>query len=153
MDSSASSLSTQKTNFDTDLKLGLGISTPHHDNSPNSRRSDWLPIKPFLRTTLAESGNHRQQETFFVKVYMEGIAIGRKLDLLAHDSYESLVKTLRLMFGTDILIPDLADMSPKSSHVLTYEDKEGDWMMVGDVPWNMFLTTVRRLKIIKVDRC
>jgi auxin-responsive protein IAA len=20
-------------------------------------------------------------------------------------------------------------------HVLTYEDKEGDWMMVGDVPW------------------
>ena len=20
-------------------------------------------------------------------------------------------------------------------HVLTYEDEEGDWMMVGDVPW------------------
>lgn len=20
-------------------------------------------------------------------------------------------------------------------HVLTYEDKEGDWMLVGDVPW------------------
>lgn len=20
-------------------------------------------------------------------------------------------------------------------HVLTYEDKEGDWLMVGDVPW------------------
>lgn len=20
-------------------------------------------------------------------------------------------------------------------HILTYEDKEGDWMMVGDVPW------------------
>lgn len=23
----------------------------------------------------------------------------------------------------------------KGMYVLTYEDKEGDWMMVGDVPW------------------
>lgn len=22
-----------------------------------------------------------------------------------------------------------------SEYVLTYEDKEGDWMLVGDVPW------------------
>lgn len=22
-----------------------------------------------------------------------------------------------------------------SKYVLTYEDKEGDWMLVGDVPW------------------
>lgn len=27
-----------------------------------------------------------------------------------------------------------ADHSGKY-HILTYEDKEGDWMMVGDVPW------------------
>lgn len=25
--------------------------------------------------------------------------------------------------------------SNQNYHVLTYEDKEGDWMMVGDVPW------------------
>lgn len=29
---------------------------------------------------------------------------------------------------------DRADHA-KSFHVLTYEDREGDWMMVGDVPW------------------
>jgi hypothetical protein len=23
----------------------------------------------------------------------------------------------------------------KAAHVLTYEDRDGDWMMVGDVPW------------------
>jgi auxin-responsive protein IAA len=22
-----------------------------------------------------------------------------------------------------------------AAHVLTYEDQDGDWMMVGDVPW------------------
>lgn len=32
------------------------------------------------------------------------------------------VKPLRLLDGS-------------SEFVLTYEDKEGDWMLVGDVPW------------------
>lgn len=27
-----------------------------------------------------------------------------------------------------------------SEHVLTYEDKEGDWMLVGDVPWGYGVT-------------
>lgn len=33
-----------------------------------------------------------------VKVNMEGIAIGRKLDLSLHDSYEDLFHALNLMF-------------------------------------------------------
>ncbi|URD88773.1 auxin-responsive protein [Musa troglodytarum] len=28
------------------------------------------------------------------------------------------------------------DLLRGSEHVLTYEDKDGDWMLVGDVPWN-----------------
>ena len=27
------------------------------------------------------------------------------------------------------------EMCSEKSHVLTYADKEDDWMMVGDVPW------------------
>ncbi|KAI7747629.1 hypothetical protein M8C21_024624 [Ambrosia artemisiifolia] len=38
-----------------------------------------------------------------------------------------------------------------SEFVLTYEDKEGDWMLVGDVPWRMFLSTVKRLRIMKTS--
>lgn len=41
--------------------------------------------------------------SFFVKVYMEGIPIGRKLNLLAHNSYQELVNTLEQMFDTTIL--------------------------------------------------
>ncbi|KAF9607642.1 hypothetical protein IFM89_037875 [Coptis chinensis] len=33
--------------------------------------------------------------------------------------------------------------------VLTYEDKDGDWMLVGDVPWDMFTDSCRRLRIMK----
>jgi auxin-responsive protein IAA len=38
-----------------------------------------------------------------------------------------------------------------SGLVLTYEDKEGDWMLVGDVPWGMFIGSVRRLRIMKTS--
>ena len=29
----------------------------------------------------------------------------------------------------------LMDLLHGSEYVLTYEDKDGDWMLVGDVPW------------------
>ncbi|KAK8939961.1 Auxin-responsive protein IAA4 [Platanthera guangdongensis] len=85
---------------------------------------------------------------------MEGVPIGRKLDLLIHDSYQSLIKALRFMFTTTIICPDDATQQPSTkAYVLTYEDNEGDWMMVGDVSWEFFLTTVRKLKITRVDKC
>ncbi|XP_045806165.1 auxin-responsive protein IAA16-like [Trifolium pratense] len=30
-----------------------------------------------------------------------------------------------------------------------YEDKDGNWMLVGDVPWGMFADSCRRLRIMK----
>lgn len=34
-------------------------------------------------------------------------------------------------------------------YVPTYEDKDGDWMLAGDVPWDMFINSCRRLRIMK----
>ncbi|KAK2993066.1 hypothetical protein RJ640_025721 [Escallonia rubra] len=97
-----------------------------------------------------------------VKVNMEGIPIGRKVDLLALHSdvrgrggYPKLVSTLHHMFcrcsstspttcfiwaksdqerpGTGLLHSNKSCYCRR--HVLTYQDKEGDWMLVGDVPW------------------
>ncbi|XP_010909436.1 auxin-responsive protein IAA4 isoform X1 [Elaeis guineensis] len=156
--STASSLSQPRRDLSTDLRLGLSLSASSLQDSSSSARdqlSDWPPIKPLLRSTLAEKGHQiqRQSATFFVKVYMEGIPIGRKLDLFALDGYDGLIKTLRRMFRTSIMRPDIAQVPTSKDHVLTYEDKEGDWMMVGDVPWEMFLTTVKRLKITRADKC
>lgn len=63
-----------------DLNIGLNISTIPDDIDMN------LQGRP---TSL------------FVKVYMEGIPIGRKLDLIAHYGYHDLIKTLHLMFNCD----------------------------------------------------
>ncbi|RID71649.1 hypothetical protein BRARA_C03574 [Brassica rapa] len=34
-------------------------------------------------------------------------------------------------------------------YVTIYEDKDGDWMLAGDVPWGMFIESCKRLRIMK----
>ncbi|XP_020208824.1 auxin-responsive protein IAA11 [Cajanus cajan] len=109
------------------------------------------------------------RSSLFVKVNMDGIPIGRKVDLSAHSSYETLAQTLEDMFNESTTVitckgsngedhgiiiggerhSKLLDGSSK--FVLTYEDKEGDWMLVGDVPWGMFISSVRRLRIMRTS--
>ncbi|KAK9087695.1 hypothetical protein Syun_030089 [Stephania yunnanensis] len=105
--------------------------------------------------------------SLFVKVNMDGVPIGRKVDLSAHASYETLAQMLEDMFNgpTSTISPicsrekDFGIEGKKVSKlldgsydfVLTYEDKDGDWMLVGDVPWGLFLDTVKRLRIMKTS--
>lgn len=119
------------------------------ENKGKSNPEDRVPLKSSL----------------FVKVNMDGVAIGRKIDLNAHSSYESLAQTLEDMFTNKavekssanelVLLPKVTRPSKlldgSSEYVLTYEDKDGDWMLVGDVPWGMFLSSVKRLRIMRTS--
>ncbi|CAH9072053.1 unnamed protein product [Cuscuta europaea] len=101
----------------------------------------------------------------FVKVNMDGLPIGRKVDVSAHTCYESLAEMLEQMFfksgsndamnafrgGKEQRARPSKLLDGSSEFALTYEDKEGDWMLVGDVPWGMFLSTVKRLRILKTS--
>ncbi|RDY14502.1 Auxin-responsive protein IAA30, partial [Mucuna pruriens] len=131
--STASSLTQE---LPTDLSLGLTISATQHVASSISR-GQWQPHHPLVNTSQpAEPNDCNDHSSFFVKVYMEGIPIGRKLNILAHGGYYDLVKTLEHMFDTTILWgTEMNGVQPERCHVLTYEDEEGDLVMVGDVPW------------------
>ncbi|RYQ89560.1 hypothetical protein Ahy_B09g096137 isoform D [Arachis hypogaea] len=122
------SFSTASSHLHDDLSLGLSISSTHHQHLPSSISST---------SQGAELANDcSDHNTFFVKVYMEGIPIGRKLNLLVHDGYHELVKALEQMFDTTIFWgTELDAVQAERCHVLTYEDGEGDLIMVGDVPW------------------
>ncbi|XP_008789525.1 auxin-responsive protein IAA10 [Phoenix dactylifera] len=95
----------------------------------------------------------------FVKVNMDGDPIGRKVDLNAHPSYETLALSLELMFHKPTMVLSTSAHGVKASMLLdgssefalTYEDRDGDWMLVGDVPWGMFLDTVKRLRIMRTS--
>ncbi|KAG7577627.1 AUX/IAA domain [Arabidopsis thaliana x Arabidopsis arenosa] len=173
--SSSSVDSTKPSPSESSVNLSLSLTFP--STSPQREaRQDWPPIKSRLRDTLKGRRLLRRGDdtSLFVKVYMEGVPIGRKLDLCAFSGYESLLENLSHMFDTSIICGN----RDRKHHVLTYEDKDGDWMMVGDIPWeyesyistcsltcsfiisdlnrcfcfSMFLETVRRLKITRPER-
>eukprot|EP00250_Pteridium_aquilinum_P011818 c20326_g1_i1 orf=674-1822(-) len=113
----------------------------------------WPPIRSYRKNTLVVPRtpsvlDGEGQSAVYVKVNMDGIPIGRKVDLNVYRSYESLLAALEEMFYS----PSSGNGShflSNAEFVLTYEDKEGDWMLVGDVPWGMFVNTVRRLRIVR----
>eukprot|EP00252_Welwitschia_mirabilis_P014997 TRINITY_DN330_c1_g1_i2.p1 TRINITY_DN330_c1_g1~~TRINITY_DN330_c1_g1_i2.p1 ORF type:complete len:429 (-),score=62.66 TRINITY_DN330_c1_g1_i2:542-1828(-) len=102
-------------------------------------------------------------DSMFVKVNMDGVPIGRKIDLKAFNGYAQFLQALEEMFKRYTTVqgsaqkatPDLSSESEQpfvflgGDYVLTYEDNEGDRMLVGDVPWEMFVSTVKRLRIMK----
>ncbi|KAF0935411.1 hypothetical protein E2562_032670 [Oryza meyeriana var. granulata] len=94
----------------------------------------------------------------WVKVNMDGEVIGRKVDLNAHRSYKTLAFALELMFTkpsiglcTSHNTKSLKLLDNSAEYQLTYEDRDGDWMLVGDVPWEMFIGTVKRLRIVRTS--
>ncbi|KFK37458.1 hypothetical protein AALP_AA4G259800 [Arabis alpina] len=138
-------------NLSTDLRLGLSFGTSSGTQYFNGDYG-YSVAAPAAEEAVAVAEEEEENEcnsvgSFYVKVNMEGVPIGRKIDLMSLNGYNHLVTTLDFMFNASILWAEEEEMCNEKSHVLTYADKEGDWMMVGDVPWEMFLSSVRRLKI------
>ncbi|KAL8056124.1 hypothetical protein ABFX02_04G099100 [Erythranthe guttata] len=165
----------------SDKNKGFSAAAPPPASSAQKRTAPapvvgWPPIRSF-RKNLA-SGNssklatdstnvgpdkfpakkpvENSPKTPFVKINMDGIPIGRKVDLGSYDSYE------KLSYGVDELFRGLLAAQSDSTkeiggllngnnreYTLVYEDNEGDRMLVGDVPWHMFVSTVKRLRVLK----
>lgn len=131
----------------------------------------WPPIRSFRKNTLAanskssdDSEGKPGSNALYVKVSMDGAPYLRKVDLKLYNRYQELSSALEKMFsgftigqygshgipGRDGLSESkLMDLLHGSEYVLTYEDKDGDWMLVGDVPWEMFVNSCKRLRIMK----
>ncbi|KAI3978632.1 hypothetical protein MKX01_015807 [Papaver californicum] len=128
----------------------------------------WPPIRSFRKNTLATSSKNNDEVDgkpgpgpLYVKVSMDGAPYLRKIDLRSYSSYQELSSALEKMFTigqcgshgaqesemqSERKVRDLLN---GSEDVLTYEDKDGDWMLVGDVPWEMFIESCKRLRIMK----
>ena len=129
----------------------------------------WPPVRSFRKNMLAvqksvgeESEKNSSPNASFVKVSMDGAPYLRKVDLKMYKSYRELSDSLGKMFSSftigncesqgmkDFMNESkLNDLLNSSDYVPTYEDKDGDWMLVGDVPWEMFVESCKRLRIMK----
>ncbi|XP_020575309.1 auxin-responsive protein IAA3-like [Phalaenopsis equestris] len=123
----------------------------------------WPPIRSHRKNTMATSPSKNRGDAnggfLYVKVSMDGAPYLRKVDLKTHCNYKDLSTALEQMFSGFTIgqyasqvgrsESYLAGVLNGSEYVLTYEDKDGDWMLVGDVPWEMFIDSCKRLRIMK----
>ncbi|KAL3532474.1 hypothetical protein ACH5RR_005995 [Cinchona calisaya] len=132
----------------------------------------WPPIRSFRKNSMAINPPKMDEDAdaklgtgcLYVKVSMDGAPYLRKVDLKIYSSYKDLSSALEKMFSCFTIgqcsshaahIRDglsesrLMDLLHGSEYVLTYEDKDGDWMLVGDVPWEMFMDSCKRMRIMK----
>ncbi|PIN14688.1 hypothetical protein CDL12_12674 [Handroanthus impetiginosus] len=128
-----------------------------NDNVENDLVVGWPPVKSWRKQLCQQShrgtatnyvnvenaagGGGRGSNSTYVKVKMEGVGIARKIDLRNHNSYQTLIASLITLFGQ---CEGHAEM-----YRLTYQDKEGDWLLAGDAPWETFKRSARRLKLQK----
>ncbi|KAI3694779.1 hypothetical protein L1987_77759 [Smallanthus sonchifolius] len=141
-------------------------------SAPKQQVVGWPPIRSFRKNTMAVSHAKNEEDgdpkmgsgCLYVKVSMDGAPYLRKVDLEIYSCYLDLLSALEKMFRCFTIgqygrhgVPTreglcerrLMDLLHGSEYVLTYEDKDGDWMLVGDVPWDMFIASCKRMRIMK----
>ncbi|KAL3511820.1 hypothetical protein ACH5RR_024537 [Cinchona calisaya] len=106
----------------------------------------WPPVCSYRRKN-SFSGD-QESTKMYVKVSMDGAPFLRKIDLSAYKGYYDLQMNLEKLFGY-FGIGEALNAADSSECVPIYEDKDGDWMLVGDVPWTMFIESCKRLRIKK----
>ncbi|KAL6897844.1 hypothetical protein ACP4OV_006803 [Aristida adscensionis] len=131
----------------------------------------WPPVRAFQRNQLASpsaivkpsslrshdaagadgSKGLQQQQQQLVKVSMEGVPIGRKVDLSACGGYSALSAVVERLFRGLRGGEEEEALLDMDGYTLVYEDDEGDQMLVGDVPWDMFIATARRLRLLRTS--
>ncbi|XP_057467998.1 auxin-induced protein IAA4-like [Actinidia eriantha] len=109
----------------------------------------WPPIRSHRKNSFATKKNEAEISGMFVKVSMDGAPYLRKIDLKVYKAYSDLLEALENMFKLTIGEYSEREGYKGSEYAPTYEDKDGDWMLVGDVPWDMFMSSCKRLRIMK----
>ncbi|XP_022153621.1 auxin-induced protein 22A-like [Momordica charantia] len=102
----------------------------------------WPPVRSYRRRNSFREKDESETTTkmSYVKVSLDGVPFLRKLDLVTVAGYADLGGAMEKLFGCSIGC---------SKYTITYEDRDGDWMLVGDVPWKMFTESCRRVRIMK----
>lgn len=60
---------------------------------------------------------------------MQGVAVGRAVDLTTLKGYDELIAELEEMFEIK------GELQPRDKWEIVFTDNEGDMMLMGDDPW------------------
>ncbi|XP_062219329.1 auxin response factor 7-like [Phragmites australis] len=113
------------------------LSQPSHANKADA---------PAASSERSPHETESRQVRSCTKVIMQGMAVGRAVDLTRLDGYDDLHHKLEEMFD----IQGELCASLKKWKVV-YTDDEDDMMLVGDDPWHEFCSMVKRIYIYSYE--
>lgn len=93
-------------NPSTDLRLGLSFGSSSGQYYNGGENHDQYGVVAADHEMIIEEEDQNECNSlgsFYVKVNMEGVPIGRKIDLLSLNGYHDLITTLDYMFNASIL--------------------------------------------------
>ncbi|KAG0496933.1 hypothetical protein HPP92_001624 [Vanilla planifolia] len=142
---------------DTELRLGLpgtGEQSLQESREEKLLHSEigWLPIQSHWKNGFETRKEIAKVGSVYVKVSMDGVPYSRKIDVVMYKGYKELIEAMKDLFKCfpiDKAAGKESCNSDATDFVFAYEDQDGDWMLIGDVPWGIFISTCRRLRITR----
>ncbi|TVU20535.1 hypothetical protein EJB05_36748 [Eragrostis curvula] len=158
----------------------------HSSSNPQGRGTvlpvvGWPPVRSFRRNLTNGSSSKESPErqnneagdkakldckrSPLVKINMDGIPIGRKINLAAYDSFHKLSSAIEDLFrgfleaqkdlactgsreqGEEKIFSGLLDGT--GEYTLVYEANGGGRMLAGDLSWSVFVSTAKRLRVMR----
>ncbi|XP_022134989.1 auxin response factor 5 isoform X2 [Momordica charantia] len=114
----------------------------YHDNSGGTSSCN----VDFDEGSLLQNGSWKQvvpPMRTYTKVQKAG-SVGRSIDVTSFKNYDELCSAIECMFGLEGLLND-----PRGSGwKLVYVDYENDVLLIGDDPWEEFVSCVRCIRIL-----
>ncbi|KAK4803055.1 hypothetical protein SAY86_001258 [Trapa natans] len=111
--------------------------TPDHSRSSKENKQVQVPSLAKDLQAKQNSASTRSR----TKVQMQGMAVGRAVDLTMLEGYEQLIHELEEMFDIK------GQLHPRNKWEIVFTDDEGDMMLMGDDPWPEFCNMARRIFI------
>ncbi|XP_066333101.1 auxin-responsive protein IAA14-like [Miscanthus floridulus] len=134
------------------VKSEASVTDDHDDAAPASKVQvvGWPPVRAYRKNAFHAAAEARrtkggEQGGLYVKVSMDGAPFLRKVDLRTYGGYRELRDALDALFGC--FSSSSADGG--CQFAIAYEDKDGDLMLAGDVPWEMFICSCKKLRIMR----
>ncbi|KAL9360095.1 hypothetical protein Peur_048218 [Populus x canadensis] len=114
------------------------------DVSMYSKEQKQVLSEAMVKESQSKQGSTTSMRTR-TKVQMQGIAVGRALDLTVLKGYRDLIYELEKMFEIE------GELSTPKKWAVVFTDDEGDMMLVGDDPWPEFCKMVKKIFIYSSD--
>lgn len=130
--------------IDTDLSSGIhsqSFGLPNMSFKPGCSNEVAINESAILNGGLWSNQAPRMRT--YAKVQKRG-SVGRTVDVTHYKGYDELRHDLGRMFGIEGLLED----PQKTEWKLVYVDHENDILLVGDDPWEEFVSCVQSIKIL-----